>query len=150
MYSSFGRNLFKASNSDVASAEIRSLTGKLKERVPVPNEFDAAFEQIIYTKSSTSHRALVRYILSKLFKHENLPSVGTEEELTIEHLISQDKIGNGNWTAEIVGQIGNLYLVDSDTNTHMGTKSFKEKKKILFDNGYQIPEEFSDIDELNT
>ena len=148
MYSSFGRNLFKASNSDVASAEIRSLIGKLKERVPVPNEFDAAFEQIIYTKSSTSHRALVRYILSKLFKHENLPYVGTEEELTIEHLISQEKIGNGNWTAEIVGQIGNLYLVDTDTNTRLGTKSFKEKKRILLENGYQIPEEFSDIDEL--
>ena len=65
MYSSFGRNLFQATSPNAASVEIRSLVGKLKNRVPVPNEFDAAFEQIIYTKSSTSHRALVRYILFK-------------------------------------------------------------------------------------
>lgn len=148
MYSSFGRKLFEASDSNTASAEIRSLVEKLKQRVPVANEFDAAFEQVIYTNSSTSQRALVRYILSKIVLHERLPVLGSIDELTIEHLISQDKIDSKKWPEEIVGQIGNLILVDSNTNAELGTKSFREKKKILLESGYKIPKEFSDQGQL--
>ena len=148
MYSSFGRKLFDATDTNVASEEIRSFVKKLKEREPVSSEFDAGFEQIIYTNSTTSQRALVRYILMKISSHENLPQLGTSSELTIEHLVPQEQIGN-KWPEDIVGQIGNLILVDEKTNEQLGTKSFSEKKKILLERGYQIPEEFVNQRTLN-
>ena len=143
MYSAFGRKLFEASDSNVASAEIRSLVTKLRERIPPPSEFDAAFEQIIYTASATSQRALVRYILRKVSEHERLPIVGESNELTLEHLVSQTEIGE-MWPEQIVGQIGNLMLVDKETNEKLGTKPFAEKKEILLENSYQIPKVFKD------
>ena len=147
MYSAFGRKLFDASNSNVASAEIRSLVTKLRERIPPPNEFDAAFEQIIYTTTATSQRALVHYILRKVTEHECLPIVGESNELTLEHLVPQTEIGE-KWPEQIVGQIGNLMLVDKATNEKLGTKPFAEKKKILLKRKYQIPKEFEDETKL--
>ena len=80
--------------------------------------------------------------------HEDLPVIGFTDDLTIEHLISQDKIDPEKCPAEIVGQIGNLILVDSDTNAKLDNNSFLEKKNILLEKGYKIPKEFSDKDEL--
>ena len=44
---------------------------------------------------------------------------------------------------EIVGQLGNLMLVDSKTNGMLKEKPFVEKKKILKERGYSLPEIFS-------
>ena len=41
---------------------------------------------------------------------------------------------------EVVGQIGNLMLVDDKTNEKLSTNDFAQKKKILSAAGYQIPE----------
>ncbi|WP_445327183.1 GmrSD restriction endonuclease domain-containing protein [Yoonia sp. GPGPB17] len=48
----------------------------------------------------------------------------------------------------MVGQVGNLILVDPKTNGELGTKPYKEKKKILIDKGYKLPNEFLDVDAL--
>ena len=120
---------------------------KLRERVPTPTEFDVGFEQIVYTKSNTSQRALVRYILQKVFSCEGMAAIGQSSDLTIEHLHPQAKIDN-EFTADIVGQVGNLILVDPKTNGELGTKPYKEKKKILIDKGYKLPNDFLDVDAL--
>ncbi len=147
MYSSFGRKLFEADNPNDVAREIRSLVDKLKERVPAASEFDAAFEQIIYTREAASQRALVRYILLKAMQHERLPLVGSVDELTIEHLIPQKRIGKG-YPSETVGMLGNLILVDPKTNEKLDVKSFAAKKKILEDNGYRVPMEFEETSQL--
>ena len=141
MYSSFGRKLFEAKDSNEASIEIRFLINKLKERIPAPSEFDATFEQIIFTREAASQRALVRYVLLKTMKHERLPIVGPVDELTIEHLIPQKQVGK-KFPEETVGMLGNLILVDPETNGKLGAKSFSEKKEILTENGYRIPTDF--------
>jgi hypothetical protein len=65
MYSSFGRRLFECQDSQAAAVEIQDLMTKLRDRIPTPTEFNAGFEQIVYTKSNTSQRTLIRYILKK-------------------------------------------------------------------------------------
>lgn len=148
MYSSFGRKLFDCKNSQDAAIEIQDLISKLRERIPYPTEFNAGFEQILYTKLNTSQRSLVRYILQKVFNFEGVAAIGDTSDLTIEHLHPQAEIG-GEFTAEIVGQVGNLILVDPKTNDKLGAKSFVEKKKILIDRGYQLPVEFLAADEIS-
>ena len=148
MYSSFGRKIFDCKNSQDAANEIQDLISKLRERVPTPTEFDVGFEQIVYTKLNTSQRALVRYILLKIFSYEGMSAIGESSDLTIEHLHPQAKI-DGEFTAGIVGQVGNLVLVDPKTNEELGTKPYKEKMKILIDNGYKLPDEFLEVDALS-
>ncbi len=148
MYSSFGRKLFDCKTSQDAANEIQDLMSKLRERVPTPTEFDAGFEQIVYTKSNTSQRALVRYILQKVFSYEGVTAIGPSNDLTIEHLHPQAHIDD-KFTAGIVGQVGNLILVDPKTNAELGTKPYKEKKKILIDKGYKLPQDFLEVDALS-
>ncbi|UWQ36905.1 DUF262 domain-containing HNH endonuclease family protein [Leisingera aquaemixtae] len=148
MYSSFGRKLFDCKNSQDAANEIQDLISKLRERVPTATEFDAGFEKILYTKANTSQRALVRYILQKTFSYEGMTAIGESGDLTIEHLYPQAKI-SGEFTAGVVGQVGNLILVDPKTNDQLGIKPFEEKRKILIDKGYKLPQEFLDADVLS-
>lgn len=147
MYSSFGRKLFECEDSNAAADEISSLLKKLKERYPGPSEFDASFEQLIYTKYNTSHRATVRYTLLKLALQEGHPALGDTEDLTIEHLLPQSEISD-DIPSEIIGQIGNLILVDAKTNEELANKSFQEKKQALENKGYVLPDCFKDSAEI--
>ena len=147
MYSSFGRRLFDASDSQAASIEILELMRKLRDRRPGPTEFSANFENMIYTSGMSKQRSLVRYTLLRIQKAENIPHLGREDELTIEHLFSQADTRE-DFSDEIVGQIGNLMLVDEETNQLLKTKSFKEKKIILENRGYKLPPLLAGVDEL--
>jgi Protein of unknown function DUF262/Protein of unknown function (DUF1524) len=148
MYSSFGRAVFSAKNSNEVGQEIENLVKKLQDREVPMSEFDAGFEQVIYTQKHSAQKALVQYILRDVAAHENQPSIGHTEDLTIEHLVSQAEIGAGK-SEKVVGQIGNLLLVDSVTNGLLGTLTFKAKKKILLDRGYRLPTLFEDADDLS-
>jgi hypothetical protein len=83
-----------------------------------------------------------------MFSYEDMAAIGESGDLTIEHLHPQAKIDE-EFTAGIVGQVGDLILVDQKTNEKLGTKPFKEKKKILIDKGYKLPNAFLDADDLS-
>lgn len=147
MYSSFGRKLFEATDTNVASDEIKFLIKKLRERVPSESEFYATFEQVIYTSKMTTQRSLVKYILMEIAKKEKLAYPCGMDDLTIEHIIPQTKISD-KYPNDLIGQIGNLMLVDEETNGLLGSKSFSQKKTILIKRGYQLPIEWKNVDKL--
>jgi|TARA_A100000171_G_scaffold2171_1_gene2081 hypothetical protein len=147
MYASFGRQIFNSSDSNEVGIAIKDLIQKLRDREVPLSEFDAGFEQVIFTKEHTSQKTLVQYILKRIALHEKQPLIGNTDDLTIEHLIPQSQI----MTAEqhqIVGQIGNLILVDAETNNELSTKDFKTKKKILENKGYILPDILRDADDI--
>ncbi|MEQ1530461.1 MAG: DUF262 domain-containing protein [Methylococcales bacterium] len=148
MYSSFGRAVFSAKDSNVVALEISGLLQKLRDREVPISEFDAGFEQVIYTNKHSAQKALVQYILRDVAAHENQPSIGHSEDLTIEHLLSQSDVSKEK-PESVIGQIGNLLLVDSETNGLLGTLDFKAKKKILKERGYRLPTLFDDADDLS-
>ncbi|SDW15727.1 DUF262 domain-containing protein [Litoreibacter albidus] len=139
MYSSFGRSIFETTDSSGAAQAIAELVGKLRDREVPDIEFDAGFQQVIYTSKHSSQKALVQYILKKVAIHEGQPFRGDTEDLTIEHLLPQSSSKNDE-DHETIGQIGNLVLVDSKTNEKLSTNDFKEKKLILKEHGYKLPE----------
>ena len=145
MYSSLGRAIFAANDSNEVAKAISELTTKLREREVASTEFDAGFGQIIHTKTHSSQKALVQYILKRIALFEGQPYIGDTDDLTIEHLLPQSKIKAGA-PEEVVGQIGNLILVDDDTNGKLSAREFSEKKNILLDRGYRLPKLFLDAD----
>lgn len=147
MYSSFGRQVFSASDSNGVAKCISELVVKLREREVAPSEFDAGFEQIIYTKVHSSQKGLVQYILRKVAVHECQPTVGHSDDLTIEHLFSQSMSKKG-LSESVIGQIGNLVLVDAETNNLLSTNDFEQKKDILLKRGYKLPPVLMESSEL--
>ena len=148
MYSSFGRQVFVASDSNRVARCIGDLVAKLQEREVALSEFDAGFEQIIYTRTQASQKALVQYILRKVAFFESQPTVGHSDDLTIEHLFSQSMSKKG-LSDSVIGQIGNLVLVDQETNNLLSTNDFRQKKSILIDRGYKLPKVLMEADELS-
>lgn len=139
MYSLFGRQVFSASDANKIGISISDLKSKLKERVPASSEFDSGFEQLLHTKTNSAQKGLIQYILRKVAAFENQPTIGHSDDLTIEHLMPQSTLKNGE-KLETVGRIGNLILVDAETNGLLSNNSFTHKRAILTDRGYKLPQ----------
>ena len=148
MYASFGKKMYQASDSNAAGIAIAELVQKLKDREAPQSEFDAGFEQIVHTKRHASQKALVQYILKKIALFEGQPHIGETEDLTIEHLVPQSSIGTV-FEESTVGQVGNLLLVDAETNRLLSTSDFNKKKEILTGRGYKLPDLLVNADELD-
>ena len=143
MYAALGRRISAAKDSQEAADIIKEIKGKLSERVPSESEFIALFPELLYTNTLSKQRALVKYVLVKIAKHDQVALAGDWDDLTIEHVIPQTKIDDGTYEEEIIGQLGNLLLVPSDLNEKLKDKPFSEKKKVLLAANYPLPDEMA-------
>ena len=84
MYSSFGRGVFAAVDSTAVALEIQNLLKKLRDREVSASEFDAGFEQVIYTKKHSAQKSLVQYILQNVATHEKQPFIGDCHHIIVE------------------------------------------------------------------
>lgn len=148
MYSSFGRQVFNSDDASEVISAIADLRSKLKQRGPAETEFHAGFGQISYTKTQSSQKSLVQYILRKVSAYEAQPFIGETDDLTIEHLLPQAGKKTG-FSEDVIGSLGNLILIDSKTNELLSSKSYKDKKKILMDKGYRLPQILIDADDIS-
>ncbi|MEL7092836.1 MAG: DUF262 domain-containing HNH endonuclease family protein [Pseudomonadota bacterium] len=156
MYSLLGRQVFDASDPHKISNHLADFRQKLRDREVEDSEFDVSFSQVIHTKANSSQKSLVQYILRKVAAHEKQMFIGETDDLTIEHLLPQSTIKSDE-DAKVVGQIGNLMLIDAETNNLLSSNDFSQKRAILSDRGYKLPELFDgekkitrDLIELNT
>jgi len=126
MYTSFGRKLFEAIDSNQAADEIDYFTEKLRDKLPSISEFSASFTEIVFTNNNSKQSALVRYILKKVSESEGLAFTNDFSELTIEHIHPQSKISN-EWDERSIGQIGNLMLLTPKYNEGLKNGEFEKK-----------------------
>ena len=141
MYAALGRRLYEAKDTQASVEVIKDLKQKLRDRVPSLDEVKALFPEIIYTDNVTRQRKLVKYILVGLDQTTPSPIVVDYDQMTIEHLASQSLIGQGEFNESLVGQLGNLLLVSDELNGKLKDKPFKDKKQILLESGFKLPEE---------
>ena len=149
MYSSFARKLFEAADSNQAAMEIKFFIQKLRERRPSSEEVTLGFRDVVFTNSTTKQKPLVRYILRKFAERESFKFTVDWDELTIEHVAPQASIGVDEWTEDVVGQLGNLFLLDAKKNGALANKPFMEKKKILALGAYSVPGAIAEADDWN-
>lgn len=139
MYASLGRRIAAAQTSQAGATVIDEMRVKLRERVPSEEEFVALFPELIYTNKLSKQRALVKYVLVEIAKHDKVAFAADYDDLTIEHLVPQSKIDGDKWPDETIGQLGNLLLVTTDINLKLKDKDFEAKKDILIAAGYPLP-----------
>lgn len=139
MYAALGRRLYEAKDTQEAVKIIQELKQKLRDRVPSVEEFKALFPNMIFTDQITKQKRLVKYVLIRLARKKPSPATVDYEQMTIEHLASQSQIGTEGFDETVVGQVGNLLLVSEELNGRLKNKAFKEKKRILVENGFELP-----------
>ena len=147
MYASLGRRMFEAEDTHAAVDVIRDLIEKLRDRIPSENEVKALFPEMIYTENYTKQRSLIRYALVNIAKENKQDSTIDFKHMTIEHLVPQSMIDNGDYTDHVIGQIGNLILVSSELNGKLKDKPFEEKINILQDEGYDLFPDLYSLDD---
>lgn len=129
MYAKAARELSSAKSAAERSAALDDIRSKLVARKPERELFVEAFTtRFIFTNVLTRESKLVRYVLAEILRFLN-PAT-SQESLTIEHILSQEKLGSGA-SDQDVGSIGNLILVSQTLNTKLGNKEFKVKKQLL-------------------
>ncbi|MDJ0728694.1 MAG: DUF262 domain-containing HNH endonuclease family protein [Crocosphaera sp.] len=136
LYSEFAQKVSNTDSLSTIQSSNTELLRKLKYKIPTFEEFEVNFMNLIYTKNKQRQKKLIQYILEKLMgKNSNaLPIDYTS--VTIEHLLPQSKEDE-----EIVGKIGNLILVDKQTNTEeLRDCDFMRKIEILKEKKYPLDE----------
>lgn len=128
MYASTGQAIRACGDSQQAVKEIRALRKKLRERLPGAPDFDAGFIELAYSNEVTRDRKLIRHVLGRIARVGLNRAAMDYGELTIEHLVPQS---SSALSAESVANVGNLVFVSPETNDHLGTKPFGEKRKLL-------------------
>lgn len=143
-YSRIAIMLTKAvKNSDVQKV-LNELNTFHKSKLPDENEFVVKFSELCYLSNKTKHKVVIRYALSKLIPNNGNALPVDYHNLTIEHLIPQATIKNGI-SEDVVGRIGNLILVDKETNSVvLGAKSPDDKLNILAGMGFPLSNNFID------
>jgi len=123
---------------------LNELNAFLKSRLPEENEFVVKFGELCYLSNKTKHKVAIRYALSKLIPDNGNALPVDYNNLTIEHLIPQKSIKDGI-PEDLIGRIGNLILVDKETNSVvLGAKSPDDKLSILDDMGFPLNSNFID------
>ncbi len=130
-YSKYGIALSEAKNHSEIQASIYEMIEGLKRKKPGFDEFKTNFLDLAYTSRSTKAKGLVKYTLRKLMG-DKLSGVSIDfDRMTIEHILPEAKGANES-SLLLIGNIGNLILVDKDTNSRdLVDLPFNQKKAIL-------------------
>lgn len=141
MYSIYGRKLSEAKDDISKLNIIRELKQKMREKLPTYEEFLASFKTIKFTDDYTKQKRIIQYTLSKVDKFYNKNGVVINYDLmTIEHILPQNPSVKSLTHDAHMGLLGNLILIDEQTNTALANKPFKEKKVILENSNIYLDE----------
>ena len=131
MYALHARELLNGNNLQNKLKGLKRLRVKLVAKLPQFAEFESNFAELRYSEEFTKQKRLVQYVLAKVWEYLSNGVVVDYEQMTIEHLASQNPAPGVFVPPTDVASIGNLVLVDSALNEKLANRSFKEKKALL-------------------
>lgn len=131
MYALHARDLYSSAANKKASV-LAELKTKLASKRPSFAEFTARFQELRYSSLISKQKALVKYILVKVYEAKSPGLAIDPTKMTLEHL-SPENPAVAALSDEEIASIGNLILVTQDINNKLANKSFVEKRKILQD-----------------
>ena len=132
-YSKYARELLNSETKQEKHIVIDSFIASLLQNLPDKKIFEAAFDnKLFYLSSKTLQKKLVQYSLQKLEFKENPNSdlIG----ISLEHISPEKPKSNENKLKdELIGNIGNLVLLDKSLNSdsRIGNNSYLIKQPII-------------------
>jgi uncharacterized protein with ParB-like and HNH nuclease domain len=135
MFALAARALEDASTKDKAGKEISRFLAKLRERLPSPAEFAAAFSELQHTEDNSKQRLIIRYLLARLDFHQRKHGAVDYDKMSIEHIAPQKSQPGESAAPANVGRVGNLLLVSETLNNEVLANKPFLKKKSLYQKG---------------
>ncbi|UEM20001.1 DUF262 domain-containing HNH endonuclease family protein [Skermanella mucosa] len=136
IYTRHARQLYRANTTTTAALVIQELTVALRERQPSEDEFCVGFRKLSYNSNKKSN-SLLQYVLKRLSDAEAL-TYPLYQVPTIEHILPQSQI-KGNWTPDLIHNIGNLILLGEAQNAQVENLDFDAKKLLYQQMAASIP-----------
>ncbi len=125
------------SKYDMILLAVTDIINELKEVYPNKELF---MENFVYKtfKTTTRNKKIVKYLFSKLEKHNSLDLNLQSDTYNIEHILPENTSHTKEWWDCISGKkqdelkyrIGNLVLLEANLNRQAGNKSYEAKKVI--------------------
>ncbi|MFZ6772430.1 DUF262 domain-containing protein [Undibacterium sp. SXout7W] len=138
MYSTFAIKLSDSNGNDEIQSILNGLFSMLASKLPSYEEFEVKFLTLTYLANRTKHKNVIKYSLSRQLGEQINGLKINLDNLTIEHLLPESFIKKGT-SEDVVGNIGNLLLVESKTNSdRLKDKEPSEKIKFLKEINYPV------------
>jgi hypothetical protein len=129
MFALAARELEDATSKDKAAKVLTAFLGKLRERLPSPDEFAVAFGELEHTEENAKQRGLVRYLLGRIDQDKRKLDAIDYEKMSIEHIAPQNPKAGEPAAPPNVGTLGNLLLVPEPLNNLvLANKPFLKKR----------------------
>lgn len=138
MYAASAQDLVEAQDRNAREHVLRDFVNKMRARIPVYQEFEANFSQIVYLSDYTKQKPLVQYLLERFDSEQRTGAVVDYSAMTIEHIAPEHPSAQSTALKDHVGLLGNLILLPADLNVKLANKSFKVKKKAYEENGVPL------------
>jgi NADH:ubiquinone oxidoreductase subunit C len=132
MYAAWARALYAAKTEPQRQGAIRQVVNGLAARRPPESDFVAGFKALRYSDDFTKQKKLVRYVLKNIADHVASAGIAADhEQMTIEHIASQNPSSPTAVSDAHVAMMGNLLWCDQHVQHLLKNKSFAEKKEVL-------------------
>ena len=131
--------------------DLQDIKEAILKKFPPDDQFKADFTVKAMPTQRSNKKAC--YLLARLEEYKDRSKRIDEVSLTVEHILplnpdnSWMEYFGGNWES-FNQRLGNMALVDSNTNLEMGQEKFENKKKIL--SKYQINSGIGKYSEWNS
>lgn len=147
MYCKHARELTSATTSNAAANSIRELVQKLKDRLPKRELFVSKFIELEFSKNEQKKSQLIRYILRTLNDDVDAVKFGLDDIPSIEHFLPQAAASEEGIPIDMIGNIGNLFLLPKSLNEQLGNKSVEAKLKAIDNSSHSRPRTLLQIKE---
>lgn len=147
MYCKHARELTSATTSNAAAKSIRELVQKLKDRLPKRELFVSKFIELEFSKNEQKKSQLIRYILRTLNDDVDAVKFGLDDIPSIEHFLPQAAASEEGIPIDMIGNIGNLFLLPKSLNEQLGNKSVEAKLKAIDNSSHSRPRTLLQIKE---
>lgn len=132
MYAAWARALFDANSAIQTQKAIKTIIDGLRNKHPSEDDFVAGFKSLRYSKELTKQKRLVQYVLRRMADAADSVGVAANhEQMTIEHIASQNPSSESSPSEDDVAKIGNLLWCDERLQGKLGNKPFNEKRIVL-------------------
>lgn len=137
MYAAAAEQLSNAKTAQSAANILAGFRAKMQARKPTFAEFKVGFEELEFSADNTKQKQLIYYILKRLDEHGRKGSPVDYDKMSIEHIAPENPTP-GTSREPRFAQIGNLLLLDEETNGKLGNKTFTIKKAAYVSAGVPL------------
>jgi uncharacterized protein with ParB-like and HNH nuclease domain len=149
----YGNIARKITLGDFTRASKVKNSDDFKSLYPSDDEFmhDFKIKKLLYNNSNGKKIKYLLGVLERKLGNTALEPISNNSNVTIEHILPQNPTESWkkifeDYADESIDMLGNIVLIDKQSNSNCGTKDFDTKKTFFENSGYYIAKKISEYE----